>query len=120
MVAIADLADELHDYWISFAEIDSTTNSVVIGGWFDHGRERFRFKLNVTSATLGGTDDPDDLGGFQVSDCRLQNKKLLIWGDGPPGSVEILVTPESTVELARDQSRWMVRRFFRWEEVVDE
>jgi hypothetical protein len=109
-----DLADVLHDAWISVDTSREFVNSVVVEGWLDEGRSAFRFELCVTAAQMIRTTDPDAIGGFQLSDCRLAGARLLIWGEGPPGSVEIGVTPESTYQISRDSIRFMVKRFGRW------
>jgi hypothetical protein len=115
-----DLADILHDAWISFDTIQNVGDGVVIGGQTDQGWSAFRFALHISEASITSTTDPDEMGGFQLSDCSHTEGRLLIWGDGPPGSVEVRVTGTSTYEVDRETQRFMKKRFLgRWKPIAE-
>jgi hypothetical protein len=114
-----DLADILHDAWIAFDAFSTTVDGVTIGGHVNEHGSAFRFELCISEAYVVSTTDPHDMGGFTLSDCRLADRRLLIRGDGPPGSVEVAVNTESAYHLARETQRFMRTRLGRWKPISE-
>jgi hypothetical protein len=118
MIGPDELGDLLHDAVISFDTLESRGDGVAMAGSLDERGLAFRFELSVSKAHFIRAIDPDQMGWFQLGDCRLSGGRLLIWGDGPVGSVEIEVTPQSTYQVSFESDPFIVRRFGRWKPVA--
>jgi hypothetical protein len=108
------LATALHDVWVSFDLVRTDERNAIIGGWFDVRRYRFGFELTVSHAAIVSISDPDEMSGFQVSDCQVVDRTLLIIGSGPPGTIELATSAQSTLQLRWEDTPTMVRTLRRW------